>query len=54
MVMARGAIAEGVSCFIHINHYSCALWGVRNLYLYVILGKGLMVYPSVNALGADL
>ena len=27
MVMARRAVTEGVSYFIHINHYSRALWG---------------------------
>ena len=33
MVMARRAVAEGVSCFIHINQYSRAVWGARNLFL---------------------
>jgi hypothetical protein len=45
MVMAHWAVAEGVSCFIHINHCIRALWGVRNPFLYVILGKEFMVYP---------
>ena len=56
MVMARRAVTEGVSCFIHINHYSRALWGhwgVRIFFLEVILGKGFMVYASVDALGKD-
>ena len=42
---------------LHINHYSRALWGhwgVRNRFLEVILGKGDMVYASVDALGTDL
>ena len=47
--MARRAVTEGVSCFIHINHYSRALWGHWGvLFLEVILGKGFMVYASVN------
>jgi hypothetical protein len=54
MVMARKSIAEGISCFIHINHCFRALWGVLNRFLYVIPGKGFMVYPSVDALGTDL
>ena len=54
--MAREAVAEGVSCFrvIRIIHCFRALWGVLSPLLYVIPGKGFMVYPSVEALGTDL
>jgi hypothetical protein len=40
---------------LHINHYSRALWGHWEVrFLEVILGKGFMVYASVDALGTDL